>query len=181
MNVHPTNVHVRDCSVNESMVMTRTEKVEVVRTTVMSTITRILGHEIDADKALIDAGIDSLSMMELGRAIETDVGVSLPTTIAFDHPTVEAIAAFIADELESRGKEVSLSGFNAQIVQTKQQLGTASNNQLFADLAAVTGFGLRFPGIDGKDCTTAMEFWCLVSSGGDSISVVPIDLSLIHI
>ena len=175
MNVHPTNVHVRDCSVNESMVMTRTEKVEVVRTTVMSTITRILGHEIDADKALIDAGIDSLSMMELGRAIETDVGVSLPTTIAFDHPTVEAIAAFIADELESRGKEVSLSGFNAQIVQTKQQLGTASNNQLFADLAAVTGFGLRFPGIDGKDCTTAMEFWCLVSSGGDSISVVPID------
>ena len=40
---------------------------------ILATIARVLGHEVDPEKPLIDAGVDSLSMAELGRQIEIDI------------------------------------------------------------------------------------------------------------
>ena len=61
--------------------------------------TLLLGREIDPETPLIGAGFDSLSAAELRRAIENDVGVTLPGMVVFDYPTVAAIAGYLSDQI----------------------------------------------------------------------------------
>ena len=44
----------------------------------------------------LQAGLDSLGAVELQNAMSRSLGVALPATVAFDYPTVSALAAFIA-------------------------------------------------------------------------------------
>ena len=44
-------------------------------------------------------GLDSLMAVELRNRLQSSVGRPLPSTLAFDHPTVASIADFIASEL----------------------------------------------------------------------------------
>ncbi|QWR76993.1 SDR family NAD(P)-dependent oxidoreductase [Candidatus Magnetomonas plexicatena] len=48
---------------------------------------------------LFDAGIDSLMAIELKNRLETGFKLSLPATIVFDYPTVEALTEYICREL----------------------------------------------------------------------------------
>jgi acyl transferase domain-containing protein len=43
----------------------------------------------------MDAGLDSLGAVELRNALERSVGASLPATVVFDYPTVQALVGFI--------------------------------------------------------------------------------------
>jgi acyl carrier protein len=61
----------------------------------------VLGLEpafpLDPRQGLRDVGLDSLLAIELRNALQSDVQASLPATLAFDYPTVEALAAFLAE------------------------------------------------------------------------------------
>jgi len=48
-------------------------------------------------------GMDSLTTVELRGRLERSLGLRLPTTIAFEYPTVESLAAFLAGTLRTRG------------------------------------------------------------------------------
>ncbi|EEH59321.1 uncharacterized protein MICPUCDRAFT_14140, partial [Micromonas pusilla CCMP1545] len=137
----------------------------------MNTIQRVLGHEIDPHKPLIEAGIDSLSMTELGQAIEIDIGVSLPTTVAFDYPTVSAIASFVSDKMGFSTTDTSACCTNAP------PRGREFENtyRKSIDLAVVMGIGCRFAGKGKSDSDSLGKFWQLISSGGDAITTVPLD------
>jgi acyl carrier protein len=69
---------------------------------VSSAISGVLG--LDAAPAvttpLRDAGLDSLSAIELRNALAQSAGLPLPATLAFDHPTITAIAAFVLREMK---------------------------------------------------------------------------------
>lgn len=45
------------------------------------------------------AGLDSLGSVELRSQVSQRFGIALPATLAFDYPTVQALAEFIAPQL----------------------------------------------------------------------------------
>ncbi len=60
----------------------------------------VLGHddpdEVGADRAFKDLGLESLTAVDLRDRLATALGTRLPATLAFDHPTPEAVAAHLA-------------------------------------------------------------------------------------
>jgi myxalamid-type polyketide synthase MxaB len=62
-------------------------------------------EKIRPREKLLELGIDSLTAVELQRRLERTLGCSLPLTLAFDYPTVEALARYLADELELEAAE----------------------------------------------------------------------------
>jgi acyl-CoA synthetase (AMP-forming)/AMP-acid ligase II/acyl carrier protein len=59
----------------------------------------VAGHELDANKAFNDFGLDSLSAIEMSGEIEDWLGVRLTPLTAFEHPTPRDLANFLANEL----------------------------------------------------------------------------------
>jgi acyl carrier protein len=62
-------------------------------------VVRVLGLDpsmaVDPQQGLTDLGMDSLMAVELRNRLEASSGRRLPTTLAFEHPTIEALADFL--------------------------------------------------------------------------------------
>jgi acyl carrier protein len=51
--------------------------------------------EIDPDIRLVEIGLDSVFAMSLSGDIEDEFGVVVEPTVAWDHPTVNALAGYL--------------------------------------------------------------------------------------
>ncbi|GIJ59532.1 non-ribosomal peptide synthetase [Virgisporangium aurantiacum] len=61
-------------------------------------IERHIGRELRTDESLLRQGIDSLTAVDLVKKLEQRLGRELPTTLLFEHDTVDALAAFLDAE-----------------------------------------------------------------------------------
>ncbi|ROQ65428.1 acyl transferase domain-containing protein [Streptomyces sp. CEV 2-1] len=65
----------------------------------------VLGHAtpdaVAPDAAMRDLGFDSLAAVTLRTSLAVATGLPLPETLAFEHPTPSAIAAYLSDQLTS--------------------------------------------------------------------------------
>ncbi|MEK9501489.1 beta-ketoacyl synthase N-terminal-like domain-containing protein [Gemmatimonadota bacterium DH-20] len=82
---------------------------------VAAVLQRLLGRpSVDPDMPLRDLGLDSLGAIELRNTLTRSSGTPLPATVAFDHPTVRALATrLVADhepDAETHPEEAVPSG-----------------------------------------------------------------------
>ena len=72
----------------------------------VSRVLKISVGRLDARKALGNMGLNSLMAIELRNRLEVALGRSLSATLAWNHPTIEAIVDFLAaDEVGGRAAE----------------------------------------------------------------------------
>ena len=75
---------------------------------VLATLVEAASISVDADEPLMEAGVDSLSAVDVASMLDQRVcsGVRLPRTLVFDYPTARAIAVMISStslQLERAG------------------------------------------------------------------------------
>jgi malonyl CoA-acyl carrier protein transacylase len=72
---------------------------------VCSQVAKILGFNpstpIDIKQRFFNLGMDSLTSIELRNGLQTNLGCSLPSTLVFDYPTVEALVDYLVREVLS--------------------------------------------------------------------------------
>jgi len=105
-------------------------------------------EELDRAEPLARYGLGSNEAVRLSAALAAWLGRPVAPTLAYDHPTVAALAAHLSGQEERPDPPRAPS-----------RLGEA---------IAVIGIGCRFPQADGPDA-----FWRLLVDGVDAISEVP--------
>ncbi|MCP2330919.1 Acyl transferase domain-containing protein [Actinoalloteichus cyanogriseus DSM 43889] len=118
----------------------------------------VLGHDdprrVDAHRGLRELGVDSLAAVELRNRLSAATGRPLPATLAFDHPTAERLAAFLAADGHPE--------------ETPAAAPTAGSSD---DPIAIVGLACRYPGgVRGPD-----DLWDLLTAEVDAIGPFPTD------
>jgi acyl carrier protein len=85
------------------------ERADVLLAHVRQQALKVLGlaatHPLNPDQPLSDLGLDSLMAVELRNALGAALGATLPPTLLFDYPTVNAVASLLAQKIPTMSKE----------------------------------------------------------------------------
>ena len=73
---------------------------EAVVSTISQRVSKVLGNAHGVDVPLMSAGLDSLGVGQLQKELADAFAIEIPATIAFDYPSISAIATFIESNLE---------------------------------------------------------------------------------
>ncbi|WP_438010602.1 SDR family NAD(P)-dependent oxidoreductase [Sorangium sp. So ce321] len=152
---------------------------------------------IDPDTPVRKLGLDSLTAVELRNRLGASVGLTLPATFVWNHPTISAVARFLADRLgvslepdAAAGSHGEAMGRDGHVlvdgdVPSRAQNGAArepvngharhaSTNGASAAPSppiAIIGVGCRFPG----GVVDPASFWALLRDGVDAVTEVPLE------
>ena len=85
------------------------EIVQAVEEIVRQGVQEIGGFVPQDDQPLVSAGLDSLGSIELVNLLARRFGISLSPTLVFDHPSINAIVAFIRSKLKGSEEETKQS------------------------------------------------------------------------
>jgi polyketide synthase 13 len=109
---------------------------------------------INDSTAMVELGLSSRDAVAMASDIEDLTGVTLTATVAFRHPTIEALATVIVEG----EPELDLSDDDTDWTRDRE-----------VDDIAIVGIGTRFPG----DMNTPDETWQALLEGRDAITDLP--------
>ncbi|MEV3856893.1 acyl carrier protein [Streptomyces sp. NPDC050095] len=84
---------------------TATATVETIRTWLTDRVAYFLDvkpGDIAHDDLLVEIGLDSVYALTLCGDVEDEFGILVEATLAWDHPTIDALTAHIHSELAAR-------------------------------------------------------------------------------
>ncbi|UED87869.1 type I polyketide synthase [Streptomyces profundus] len=124
------------------------------------------GSPVEADRPFLAAGLDSLGLVQLHRRLTAELGVELPVTVGFDHPTPAALARHLAGE---PGEPAELGAPSVELADgaSDEARGPGSRTEPIA----IVGIGCRFPG----GVTSPEDLWRLLADGTHTIGDFPTD------
>ncbi|GLZ28535.1 hypothetical protein Lesp02_07250 [Lentzea sp. NBRC 105346] len=112
----------------------------------------VLGHStadaIEVTRAFKELGFDSLTAVEFRNRLNAVIGMSLPTTLLFDHPTPQGLVEH-------------LSGAST--------VASVTRSAVDDDPIVIVGMACRYPG----GVRSPEDLWRLVADGVDAISSFP--------
>ncbi|MCG8914996.1 SDR family NAD(P)-dependent oxidoreductase, partial [Actinokineospora sp. PR83] len=129
---------------------------DLVRGRAATVLGHTSGEAVGEQRAFRDAGFDSVTAIDLRNRIAEATGLTLPSTLVFDHPNPFALAEFLLAEIA--GEAPGRTG--------RVEVGAAPDEPI-----AIIGMGCRYPG--GANSPEAL--WDLVTGGVDAISGFPAD------
>ncbi|MEU0743856.1 beta-ketoacyl synthase N-terminal-like domain-containing protein, partial [Streptomyces sp. NPDC006134] len=130
---------------------------DLVRTQAAEVLHRPGPEAVPADRAFRDLGFTSMAVVALRDRLTERTGLRLPTTIAFDHPTPAALAAFLRSGILGDPEPVPATG----------PVPAADPGEP----VAIVGMACRLPG----GVSSPEELWKLVVDGVDAVSDFPDD------
>ncbi|MER7407943.1 type I polyketide synthase [Streptomyces sp. NPDC000070] len=133
---------------------------ETVLTETAEVCRRTPGDLPGADSPFADLGMTSVGVVELVDRLGALTGLSLPSTLVFDHPTPAEVA---------RCLRVAL--FEGEPLPHPQVYGGQGRLSPEDDPVVIVAMGCRYPG----DVNSPEDLWELVAQGRDAISEFPAD------
>ncbi|WP_425587942.1 type I polyketide synthase, partial [Streptomyces marokkonensis] len=145
--------------------LSETERERALVELVRAEVAGALGHRgveaVGDERSLGDAGFDSLTAVELRNRLGAVTGLVLPSTLAFDHPSVRALAAHLGEEL-----------FGGAGAAAANDAGAVPAGADAADEpVAIVAMSCRFPG----GVRSPEDLWQLLVEGRDAVTDFPTD------
>ncbi|MGA7703461.1 MAG: SDR family NAD(P)-dependent oxidoreductase [Solirubrobacteraceae bacterium] len=127
---------------------------------VRSHVAAVLGYrsfeEVEAERAFKDLGLDSLGAMDLSNRLQHGLGITVPATAPFDHPTPAQLSSQLLEQLFGAATAIS---------------APTPRRRAAEEPLAIVGIGCRLPG----GVRSPEQLWQLVSAGTDAIGEFPPD------
>ena len=115
---------------------------------------------VSATRPVDQLGLDSLMALELRNRVSALVGQTLPASLMFDYPTIEALAAHLLADVLDLDRPAAITPAAQAVLQPS-----------WDEPIAIVGMSCRFPG----GVTDLDGFWALLDAGKDAITEVPAD------
>ena len=115
-------------------------------------------------RGLFEQGLDSLTAVSLRRGLEEEFAIVLSSSVIFEHPTITALAEFIAE----RGRAETASSEPCGEPRARAQPREPAAKSEDGEAIAVIGIGCRLPGASSPDA-----FWTLLTEGRDALGDLP--------
>ncbi|WP_308103098.1 type I polyketide synthase, partial [Streptomyces albus] len=138
----------------------RSSLMETVRGRAASVLGFTEATAVDVSKSFRDLGFDSLTAVEFRNALAAETALTLPSTLVYDYPSVEALT----DELLTRLFGATEDDVPAAVAVTASPAATD-------DPVVVVGMGCRFPG----GVASPEDLWRLLADGVDAMGGFPAD------
>ncbi|APE34761.1 hypothetical protein BOX37_13310 [Nocardia mangyaensis] len=108
--------------------------VQAVREAAAAALGHLSGDAIDPDAPFTELGFDSLGAVELRNRLVQQTGLTLPSTLIFDHPTAAEVAKLVRSRIEETEAGGRIASAPTGVRGTLTELVTAAHRR--GDLAA---------------------------------------------
>ncbi|VWB14606.1 non-ribosomal peptide synthetase/type I polyketide synthase [Burkholderia lata] len=136
-------------------------------------VAQVLGYDagtLDRDLGFFEMGMDSLMALDVRTHLENALGIPLSVALLFDHPTVNALADFLAEQASGTALDAHAAPAQAVPPQPRPIAPAIEAREAGTpEPIAIVGMSCRFPGA-AHDLDA---YWNLLNDGVDAISEVP--------